>query len=215
MKESQRLPADSEVAARCRYLYALCCYKLQNYPAGENALLPSTNRSRMRSIPNKLPQTAESLNLLGKIYRQENKTAKAIEFFKRALKKDPFLWSAFEAICELGGDPEVNALFPDPDNNDRAMMETDQNINLNTFNNTYNSNSLNINTRTSINSYHQHHHSHHSHHNSNNTNPNSTHNIHSTSLTSINSSLQNTSHNNLPPMNNNIISANRRNSYQE
>jgi hypothetical protein len=43
--------------------------------------------------------------------REENKADKAIDFFKRAVKKNPFLWSAFEAICELGKFRQEQSFF--------------------------------------------------------------------------------------------------------
>jgi len=111
LRESQETK-QSQVAAKLRFLFALCCYKLKLYREAERALIfgASVVRERGRVLA-PLNQTAESLNLLGKINREENKIDKAIEFFKRALRKDPFIWTALEAICDLGGQIDVEEVY--------------------------------------------------------------------------------------------------------
>lgn len=125
---------ESPVAAKLRFLFALCCYKLKLYREAERSLIfgASVVRERGRQLP-PLVQSAESLHLLGKINREENKIDKAIEFFKRALRKDPFIWTALEAICDLGGDVDVDSAYSHSKfRQDRCMMET--NANVETFN---------------------------------------------------------------------------------
>lgn len=41
-------------------------------------------------------------NLLGAIYCRTERAQKASECFKRSLKLNPLLWSAFEGLCQLG-----------------------------------------------------------------------------------------------------------------
>lgn len=63
------------------------------------------------------------------LFREENKIDKAIDFFKRALRKDPFLWTALEAICDLGGQVNVDEVYSRTNARpDRSMMETDVNV---------------------------------------------------------------------------------------
>jgi len=130
LKDVRDMKQKSPVAAKLRFLFALCCYKLGLYREAERSLIFGTNivRERGRQLA-PLVQTAESLNLLGKINREENKIDKAIEFFKRALRKDPFLWTALEAICDLGGQVNVDEVYSRTNvRPDRSMMETDVNV---------------------------------------------------------------------------------------
>lgn len=54
---------------------------------------------------------AFALMLLGQVYMQTERKAKAIEALNRALKLNPFLWSAFELLCRLGEKPDSDIVF--------------------------------------------------------------------------------------------------------
>lgn len=49
-----------------------------------------------------IPHGAPGLYLLGRVYRLLHRTADAKEFFLKALRRDPLLWSAYEELCALG-----------------------------------------------------------------------------------------------------------------
>ena len=51
------------------------------------------------------------LLLLGQVYMQTERKNKAIEALYRAIKLNPFLWSAFELLCRLGEKPEAERIF--------------------------------------------------------------------------------------------------------
>ena len=76
----------------------------------KRAVLSSSTRSALTSFvfeiithqPCPVPNGAAGLALLGKIYRKSNRKERAINFFKMSLKLDPFLWTSFEALAELG-----------------------------------------------------------------------------------------------------------------
>ena len=40
--------------------------------------------------------------LLGELNSHLNQTKEAVKFFKAALKYNPFLWTAYQSLCELG-----------------------------------------------------------------------------------------------------------------
>lgn len=46
---------------------------------------------------------AAGLHLLGNICRHTNRRKRAIDYYRLSLKLDPFLFTSYEAICELGG----------------------------------------------------------------------------------------------------------------
>ena len=46
--------------------------------------------------------TGVALHLLGMLNLRLNQTREAVKHFKAALKYNPFLWSAFEKLCDLG-----------------------------------------------------------------------------------------------------------------
>lgn len=49
--------------------------------------------------------------LLAKIASKTERKSRAIEAFKKALKLNPFLWSAFESLCDMGDKPNPNSYF--------------------------------------------------------------------------------------------------------
>lgn len=52
-----------------------------------------------------------ALLLLAKIASKTERKSRAIEAFKKALKLNPFLWSCFESLCDLGEKPNPNSSF--------------------------------------------------------------------------------------------------------
>ncbi len=43
-----------------------------------------------------------SLHLLGMLNLGLNQTKEAVRYFRASLKYNPFLWSSFEKLCDLG-----------------------------------------------------------------------------------------------------------------
>lgn len=56
-------------------------------------------------------QASFALILLAKIASKTERKPRAIEAFKRALKLNPFLWSCFENMCNLGDKPNPHSVF--------------------------------------------------------------------------------------------------------
>ena len=54
---------------------------------------------------------AFALALLGQVYIQTERKAKAVDALHRALKLNPFLWAAFEMLCRLGEKPDAETIF--------------------------------------------------------------------------------------------------------
>lgn len=43
--------------------------------------------------------------------RRLNQKGAAIEYFRKSLQQNPFLWSSYEALCELGVDEDAKQFF--------------------------------------------------------------------------------------------------------
>lgn len=56
-------------------------------------------------------QAAFALLLLAKISAKTERQTRAIEAFSRALKLNPFLWSTFKYLCDMGEKPNPNLYF--------------------------------------------------------------------------------------------------------
>lgn len=56
-------------------------------------------------------QAAFALLLLAKIASKTERRQKAIEAFKQALKLNPFLWSCYESLCNMGEKLNPNTVF--------------------------------------------------------------------------------------------------------
>eukprot|EP00198_Chlamydomonas_reinhardtii_P011747 XP_001701084.1 subunit of anaphase promoting complex [Chlamydomonas reinhardtii] len=98
---------------RSRYLLAVCCLGMGRYPEAKDALL------RMGEA--EIPYGPAGLYLMGRCCRLTHCMAEAKDFYLRALRGNPLLWSAYEELCAVGGDEEAaevrkvsNRLFSDP-----------------------------------------------------------------------------------------------------
>lgn len=56
-------------------------------------------------------QAAFTLLLLAKIASKTERQQRAMEAFKQALKLNPFLWSCFESLCNMGESPNPLSVF--------------------------------------------------------------------------------------------------------
>ncbi|KAL1517427.1 hypothetical protein ABEB36_001192 [Hypothenemus hampei] len=101
-------------STQCQLLFAICAFDLEKYAEAEWALLEAEDGS-MRSLDEVVTEFGDQacfvLLLLGKIGLKTERKPRAIEAWKRALKINPFLYSAFELLCKLGERPDPNAIF--------------------------------------------------------------------------------------------------------
>ncbi|CAB9507608.1 cycle protein 27 homolog [Seminavis robusta] len=121
---------------KIQYLVAKCCLELGDYGRAEEALLNFSRQEYRKSRGNSLPSAADNspeamdtwiitttpcpipngaagLHMLGNICRASNRKNRAKQYYRMSLKLDPFLWSSFEYLCELGGadDLEPHSVF--------------------------------------------------------------------------------------------------------
>lgn len=91
------------------------CYKcfLSRYAEAEYILTEdSVQSSHLDDVITEYgDQAAFVFMLLAKIALKTERKQRAIEAFKKALKLNPFLWSTFESLCNIGDKPNPNTYF--------------------------------------------------------------------------------------------------------
>lgn len=107
----------------CLYIYALACLALGEYSKGVVALERSSSvwkNLETKSIPNAstatsarlvLPTAAMIHTALGHLYRAVDADVKAIKSYAMAIRLDPLLWEATEALCHYGIDLKVDNIY--------------------------------------------------------------------------------------------------------
>ncbi|XP_018324094.1 cell division cycle protein 27 homolog [Agrilus planipennis] len=98
----------------CRYLFGKCAFQKEKYAEVESVILDSfsTKCKTLEDIVIEFgDQAAFVLILLAKTAIKTEKRAKAAEALKLALKLNPFLWSCFSELCNLGEKPNASEIF--------------------------------------------------------------------------------------------------------
>jgi tetratricopeptide (TPR) repeat protein len=101
------------------------------------------------------------LQILATVYSKTDRVTQAVEFYKKSLRLNPFMWSSFEAICNIGEkvDPTKYFTFNSALNAYKAqildsnILNNNNNNHTNTTNNN-NNNNLNINNNNNNNNTH-------------------------------------------------------------
>ncbi|UNI21457.1 anaphase-promoting complex subunit cdc27 [Purpureocillium takamizusanense] len=103
----------------CAWVFAQACLALERYKDGIVALEKSRGLWSQKCSVGKHSSTARTgapdipavLNLLGKLHRGYGDKKKAVSCFEEALKKNPFMWDAFTALCDMGINVRVPNIF--------------------------------------------------------------------------------------------------------
>lgn len=101
-------------SSQCQLLFGICAFELDKFAEAESALLePSTGSTRSLDevVVDFADQASFALVLLGKIAAKTERKAQAVEAWKRALKLNPFLFSAFQLLCDIGEKPDACNVF--------------------------------------------------------------------------------------------------------
>jgi len=97
--------SDGAVSETNRFLFAQACFRLDKLKEAYDALLPS------EGISDTPPLGAAGFYLLGQIMRHQNQRKRAVYYLRRSLELQPFLWTAYEALCALGEDLDASLFF--------------------------------------------------------------------------------------------------------
>lgn len=87
---------------------------MQKYHEAEKVLLGTANAAALADGTTEaedVPKAAAGYNLLGRICLRSNRRAQALEYFRKSLEHDSFLWASYEALCQLGEKVDVNHMF--------------------------------------------------------------------------------------------------------
>ncbi|OHE94579.1 tetratricopeptide [Colletotrichum orchidophilum] len=101
------------------WVFAHACVKMERYKDGINALekarekwIGKTNMGKHTTSTRSLyPDEAAVLCLLGKLYRAYDDKRRAVECFETAVRVNPFMWDAFQALSDMGVKLRVPNIF--------------------------------------------------------------------------------------------------------
>lgn len=103
---------------QARYLLARCCLDLRKFTEAELALLSGTSaangltKASLDELMSAFGDTAPfALALLGQLCSRTERTHRSTEAYKKSLKLNPFLWSSFESLINLGEAPNPTEIF--------------------------------------------------------------------------------------------------------
>lgn len=88
-------------APKCKLLYARCCFDLSEYV--KVTVLKDNNEIDENSFYSEYQSdTGVALSLLGESFLRRNLFKEAEFYFKKSLEYNPYLWSSFKSLCDLG-----------------------------------------------------------------------------------------------------------------
>ena len=103
----------------CAWVFAQACLTLERFKDGIIALEKSKNMWSQKCSVGKHSATSRAaqpdmpavLCLLGKLHRRYGDKEKAVRCFEDSLKRNPFMWDAFTALCDMGINVRVPNIF--------------------------------------------------------------------------------------------------------
>ncbi|KAL7977076.1 hypothetical protein Chor_009025 [Crotalus horridus] len=113
-KAYRLLKGHSCTTPQCKYLLAKCCIDLGKLAEGEQ-ILSGGVFNKQKSHEDIVTEFGDSacftLSLLGHVYCKTDRLAKGSECYQKSLSLNPFLWSPFESLCEIGEKPDPDQTF--------------------------------------------------------------------------------------------------------
>lgn len=113
-KAYRLLKGHSCTTPQCKYLLAKCCVELSKLAEGEQILTGGV-LNKQKSQEDLVSEFGDSapftLSLLGHIYCKTDRLAKGSECYQRSLSLNPFLWSPFQTLCQIGERPDPEQVF--------------------------------------------------------------------------------------------------------
>ncbi|XP_065052437.1 cell division cycle protein 27 homolog isoform X2 [Rhopilema esculentum] len=101
------LQKHSPVNIHCKFLMAKCCDEMKRYSEVEHLLVGSIGTLFTSKVTDNIMSeygnlAGYALQLLGNVYRRSDQLSKAAECYKASLRSNPFLWTSFESLCQMG-----------------------------------------------------------------------------------------------------------------
>ncbi|XP_051171855.1 cell division cycle protein 27 homolog [Leptopilina boulardi] len=108
------LSKKTPTSPQCRFLLAKCCYELEKYADAEAAIIGGYYK-QIKNLDEIVTQFGDEacfcLQVIAKIYHKLQRTVKANDAHKLALKLNPFLWHSFEELCNVGEKVDPAKIF--------------------------------------------------------------------------------------------------------
>ena len=101
-------------STRCRFLFAQTCFELDRFAECEKALLftPALQAGFVDTLVSEYPDSAAAVfHLLGCVCMKTERLVKAVEYFSKSLKLNPFQWSSYQKLCDLGQKLDPGKIF--------------------------------------------------------------------------------------------------------
>lgn len=103
----------------CAYVFAQACLQLGRYREGITALEKCQGNWTSKSNWNRcsesrrtcIPDAAACWTLMGRLWATHGDSRRAGDCFVEAHKQNPFVWEAFEGLCNVGADLDVAQMF--------------------------------------------------------------------------------------------------------
>lgn len=113
-KAYRLLKTHSCTTPQCKYLLARCCMDIGKLAEGEQ-ILAGGILNKQKSHDDIVTEFGDSacftLSLLGHIYCKTDRMAKGADCYQKSLGLNPFLWTPFESLCEIGERPDPEQTF--------------------------------------------------------------------------------------------------------
>ncbi|KAG8446976.1 hypothetical protein GDO86_014426 [Hymenochirus boettgeri] len=113
-KAYRLLKTHSCATPQCKYLLAKCCVDLSKLAEGEQILsggVLNKQKNQEEIVAEFGDSACFTLSLLGHVYCKTDRLAKGAECYQKSLCLNPFLWSPFESLCEIGEKPDPEQTF--------------------------------------------------------------------------------------------------------
>lgn len=150
--------------SKSRFLLAKCCLDLNKYGEAESVLTshltlkpePSSSGAKFKLYDEIVREygneySPQVLQILAHVYSKTDRSMQAVEFYKKSLRLNPFMWSSFDSVCTMGEkiDPSKYFTFNSALNAYKShILETNSQIQT-TLNNV--TNQLNVNNNNNNN----------------------------------------------------------------
>ncbi|CAH2302828.1 cell division cycle 27 homolog isoform X4 [Pelobates cultripes] len=113
-KAYRLLKTHSCATPQCKYLLAKCCVDLSKLAESEQILsggVLNKQKTQEEIVTEFGDSACFTLSLLGHVYCKTDRLAKGSECYQKSLSLNPFLWSPFESLCEIGEKPDPEQIF--------------------------------------------------------------------------------------------------------
>ncbi|PKC75688.1 TPR-like protein [Rhizophagus irregularis] len=108
---------NSANSIKCKYLFAKCCLDLDKAEEGKEKLLTIISNLETRNPLdsfnsttklNQTPDLASVLCLLGTLCKNARRPDEAAQYYVQCIKTNPFMWEAFENLCQMGKSTQLD-----------------------------------------------------------------------------------------------------------